>query len=423
MDCHKETLENGVRVLLVPMPYLNSVTVMIGVGAGSRFEEARVQGIAHFTEHMIFKGTKRRPSPMAVSSELESLGAVFNAFTSQEITNYFVKAAAQNLSRALDILADVVFKPLLKGTEIEKERKVILEEQNMVRDDPKDWILRLFEQVCFGDQPLGRDTLGTKETVLNIKRQDFLNYIGEWYRTRNITLAIAGKFDRSQAIGEVLSFLGDLPDRKVGSPIVARVSSTLPQILVEERKIDQTHFVLGTWAYNRSHPKREALEVLTTILGGGTSARLWQEIREKRGLAYDVRSTWWDYSDVGLFLVHAGVNSSHLGGSIKVVLDVLGKVREKLVSAEELKRAKEMIGGRILLGIEPTDGACEYYLEQEVLEGKIETPEEKIRKINAVTAEDVQKVAQELFVENGLNLAVIGPNPDSDRLHTLLKFS
>ncbi len=422
MECRKELLPNGIRLLTIPMPHLDSVAAMIGVGAGSRYEDKSVQGVAHFTEHMVFKGTKRRPTPLALSSELDSLGAVFNAFTSQEITGYFVKTAAENLTPALDILADVVFNPLLKKDEIEKERNVILEEQNMIRDDPKDWVLRLFEQVCFGDQPLGRDTLGTKETVRGIQRQDFLDYLSEWYRTGNVTLAIAGKFERSRVTEQILSLLGGLSGREVGSPVAAKISDTVPQVLVEERKIDQTHFVLGAWAYPRSHPKKEVLEVLTTILGGGgTSARLWQEIREKRGLAYDVRATWWDYSDARLFLVKAGVNNSRFEESLGVVLEVLGAVGRKNVSAEELTRAKKMIGSRILLGMEPTDGACEFFLEQEVLEGKIETPEERIRKIEAVTVEDVKKVAQEIFVDKGLNLAVVGPQRDSDRLHSLLK--
>lgn len=420
MNYQKDTLKNGIRLITVPMPNLESVTAMIGVGAGGRYEDARTQGIAHFTEHMLFNGTAKRPTSFDISSELESLGAHFNAFTDKEITAYYVKAESRNLPKILDVLTDMVFNSKFEEKEIEKESRVITEELRMYKDEPRSWVQNIYDQLVFSGNPLGWEILGTEETLRSLKREDFLTYLDDWYRSPNLVVAVAGKIGEEEALAEVRDVLGGRGPGEVGELPKFKTAQEEPQVLIEERKTDQTHFVLGMRAYHRSHPKREALEVLVSALGGGMSCRLFQEIREKRGLAYYVQAHWQDFSDTGSLQIVAGVNNQKAEEAVKAVAAELTKLKEQLVPAEELKKAKEMLRGDLVLGLESTNGACSYFLGQEVLEKKIETPKEKIAKIDAVTVEDVQSVAKELFIDAGLNLALIGPFPSSDRFRQIL---
>lgn len=420
MEYKKETLNNGIRLITVPMPNLESVTVMIGIGAGSRYEEARVQGLAHFTEHMMFKGTKRRPTALEINTELDSLGAQHNAFTAKELTGYFVKAAEKHLPKILDVLADTVFNSKFDPKDIDVERGVILEELRMYRDDPKMWIALLSNKLVFGDHPLGWEVLGKEETLKSIRREDFLDYLEHWYHPENVVVAIAGKL-REEALWELRKFLGGLPRSRVKMPVKYEAQQAAPGILLEERKIDQTHFILSLRTFAREHPNREKLEVLSAILGVGMSSRLFQEVRERRGLAYYIEAEWDDFSDTGVLDIATGVNNARLEEALKVILEELRKIKEELIPAAELQKAKELIRGHLVLGLESTSGAAAYFLEQEVLERKIETPEEVMKKIDAVTAEDVRQVAKELFINQGLNLSLIGPFSDPEKFRPLLK--
>lgn len=423
MNYQKDTRKNGIRLLAIPMPHLESVAAMVGIGAGSRCEEKQVEGLAHFAEHMAFKGTKKRPTALAISSEMDSIGAWFNALTGKESTVYYVKAAAKNLPQVLDLLTDIVFHSKFDPREIDREKGVILEELRMYRDIPQRWVAHIYDRLLFGDHPLGWDIVGTEKTVSEIKRGDFLGYRKRWYRPENIVVAIAGKIGKGETLEGVREFLDGLTKGGVGTPVKYKSRQAKPAILIEERKVDQTHFILGLRAYRRDHPNREKLGILTTILGGGASSRLWDVIREQRGLAYYVGASWGSFADTGTVQIWAGVNNKRVEEAIKISLEELRKLRDKPPPADELKKAKEMIRGSILLGIESTNGACSYFLSQEVLEGKIKTPEEKLKKIDAVTAEDVQKVAQKLFVTESLNLALIGPFSDSEHFRPLLKLS
>jgi len=423
MEYKKDILKNGVRLLTVPMPHLASVTAMIGVGAGGRYEDARTQGIAHFIEHMLFDGTTKRPTSFEISSELESLGAHFNAFTDKEITAYYVKAESRNLPKILDVLTDMIFNSKFEFKEIEKESRVIIEELRMYKDEPRSWVQNIYDLLVFGDTPLGREVIGTEETLRSMKREDFLAYLGDWYRSPNLVVTVAGKIGEEETLAEVREVLGGREPGEIKKLSKFTFEQKEPQVLIEERKTDQTHFVLGVRAYHRSHPKREALEVLISVLGGGMSSRLFQEVREKRGLAYYVDAGWQDFSDAGSLQIVAGVNNQKVNDAVTAVLTELRKLKEQPVPAAELKKAKEMLRGGLVLGLESTNGVCSYFLGQEVLEGKVETPEEKLKKIDAVTAAEVQKVAQEIFVTKGLNLALIGPFSDSDRFRRLLALS
>lgn len=420
MQYTKETLANGIRLIMVPMPHLESVAVMIGVGAGSRFEDKKAQGLAHFTEHMLFKGTARRPSALAISTELESLGAYFNAFTDKEITAYYTKSASKNFPKIWDILTDIVFNSLFDPEKIKKEAGVIIEELRMYRDEPRNWVHTLYDRLLFGDHPLGWEVLGIEETLKGIEREDFLSYLKNWYRSANLVIGVAGKFGEEEVSQLVASELEEHPREEAGKPLTFLNKQSQPEVNLENRQTDQTHFALGIRAYHRAHPNREKLEVLTTILGGGASCRLFEEIREKRGLAYYVGAGWEDFADAGSIQIIAGVNNARVDEAVQATLGELQKLKDERVSEEELKKVKEMIRGSLLLGLESTNGACAYFLMQEVLEGKIETPDVKLKKVDAVTAEDVQKVAQELFVTKHLNLALIGPQKDPAPLKNLL---
>ncbi|MDP1710606.1 MAG: pitrilysin family protein, partial [candidate division WWE3 bacterium] len=349
MEYKKDILKNGVRLITVPMPHLDSVTVMIGVGAGSRCEKKRVQGVAHFAEHMMFKGTKRRPTALALSSELDSLGASFNAATGEERTVYFVKSAAKNLKASLDILTDIVLNSLFRVEDLEREKGVIIEELRMYKDDPKRWVFNVAGKLIFGDHPLGRETIGTEESIRGMKRSDFIDYLQGWYTSTNMVVAVVGKIEESEVVGRVKGILGDYQVCPVPEIVKFESNQTTAGISIEERKTDQTHFILGVRAYPRNHPREEALQVLTTILGGGMSSRLWNEIREKRGLAYYIRAGWWDFADTGVFAVRGGVNNAKFEGALKVVLDELKRASEEKVPGEELAKAKEMIRGDLVL--------------------------------------------------------------------------
>ncbi|MEX0887868.1 MAG: pitrilysin family protein, partial [Patescibacteria group bacterium] len=274
MEFKKDTLKNGIRLITVPMPNLESVTAMIGIGAGGRYEESRTQGIAHFTEHMLFNGTEKRPSSFAISSELDALGAHFNAFTDKEITAYYVKAESKNLPQILDVLTDMVFNSKFDLKDIEKESRVIIEELRMYKDEPRSWVQNVYDQLVFAGNPLGWEILGTEETLSAMKRESFLEYLDTWYRPHNLVVAVAGRIGEEQALAEVREVLGRRAAGEVAELEKFTMVQKEPQVKIEERKTDQTHFVLGVRAYPRSHPKREVLEVLISVLGGGMSSRL-----------------------------------------------------------------------------------------------------------------------------------------------------
>ena len=420
VEFKKETLKNGVRLLTLPMSHLDSVAVIIGVSAGSRFEEPRTQGVAHFTEHMLFKGTKRRPNNRVIATELESKGASFNAFTGPDITAYYVRSAAKNLPWSLEILTDLVFNSKFDPKEIEKEKGVIIEELRMNHDNPQDWVEHLSLGMVFPNHPLGRLITGTEETIKGMKQSDFLSYLDGWYRSKNMVAIIAGNLSQKGALAKARELLAVLPKRSVGQPLAFTRKQKNSAVLVEERPTDQTHYILGIRGYHRSHPKREALELLVTVLGGGMSSRLFEEIREKRGLAYYVGAASYEFTDTGVVMVKAGVNSKKSAEAVKVTMGELARLKDQAVPEKELAKAKEMIRGHLLLGVESTGGAGMYALEQEVLEGKFETPEEKLKRIDAVAAKDLRQVAQDIFVAKNINLALIGPHKDSEIFRKLL---
>lgn len=422
MKYNKTTLKNGVRIITVPIPSLESATITIWVGVGSRFEEDRVLGVSHFLEHMVFKGSVKRPSAKEISEAVDEFGGEFNASTSKEWTNFHIKARTGKLDLALDVLADMVLNPLLKEEEIEREKGVILEEMAMYEDTPTAKIGDIFENLIFSGNELGRDIIGTKKSIKGVKRSDFVNHRSSNYSADNIVITIAGGFNEDKMIKLVSSYFSDIKKGKLPNITKFSHKQTKPKTLLHYKDIQQAHFEMGFVGEKRGHEDRFAEAVLSTILGGGMSSRLFLEVRERRGLAYSVRTSS-DYAkDTGYLSTYVGADIKRIDDAISVVLDqYYGLANGKYpIEDKELLKAKEFIKGHVALSLEDTDSVNSFFGTKELLLGKIEIPQDIYDAIDKVTKEDVYKVAKRYFKAEKLNFALIGPFKDQKRFEKLL---
>jgi predicted Zn-dependent peptidase len=416
----RETLSNGVRLVAAPMPQVQSVACFIMLAAGSRYETPESSGIAHFAEHMFFKGTERRPTAQQIGLELDGIGAEFNAFTGKEYTGYYVKCAAEHREHSFDVLVDMLRHSKFESEEIEREKGVIIEEMNMYFDTPRDYISGVYHQLLYDDTPLGWDIIGRKETVRAATRETFLEYIQRWYQAPRMVVGIAGNFpdgvrdELEQLLGEVEA--GD----PGGPPPVTPVNGSGPRVKVHSKQSDQAHICLGVPSYPLDHPDRYPLLLVATVLGTGMSSRLFTEVRERRGLAYYVFATNHSYTDTGSLYSQAGVDINRIDDAVETIARELRKIAAEPVPADELDKAKNVAKGRFVLQTESPHGMIMFGLRREVLEGRAAEPEEILDGIEAVTAEDVQRVAADVIGGNGLNLAVIGPFDDAERFEKLL---
>jgi predicted Zn-dependent peptidase len=416
----RETFSNGVRLLTAPMPQVQSVACFIMLAAGSRFETPATSGIAHFAEHMFFKGTERRPTAQQIGYELDAIGAEFNAFTGKEYTGYYVKCAAEHRGHAFDVLVDMLHHSKFDPEEIEREKGVIIEEMNMYFDTPRDYIGGVYHQLLWDDQPLGWDIIGRKETVRAATRETFLEYIQKWYRAPRMVVGIAGNFPDS-AGDELEELLAEVETGDPGGPPPTQpVNGDGPRVKVHSKQSDQAHICMGVPSYPLEHPDRYALQIVGTVLGTGMSSRLFTEVRERRGLAYYVFATNHSYTDAGTLYAQAGVDINRIDDAVETIARELKKIAAEPVPAEELEKAKNVAKGRFVLQTESPHGMIMFGLRREVLEGRAPEPEEILREIDAVTAEDVQRVAADVIGGNGLNLALIGPFDDAERFEKLL---
>jgi predicted Zn-dependent peptidase len=416
----RRRLGNGLRVLTAPLDHAQSVACFVMLAAGSRYERAENRGIAHFAEHMFFKGTERRPTSRDLTTIIDGIGGEFNAFTSKEYTGYYVRCAADDRDIALDVLLDMLRHSKFDPEEIEREKGVILEEMNMYIDTPRDHIGTVYETLVFGDNPLGWETLGTKETIRGATRDTFLDYVDEWYTPERMVVGVSGK------VGEGLKpmleeLLGDMSANGDRRPAPAEPPrGTGPHVSVYEKQADQAHLILGVPSYPVEHPDRYALQLLSTVLGGGMSSRLFIEVRERRGLAYYVYGLNHSYTDAGSLYAQAGVDINRIDDAVSTIGTELRKVATEAVPADELDKAKSFAKGRFVLQLETSQGLIMFGLRREVLEGRTPDPEEIIAELDKVTAEDVQRVARDLVERQGLQLAVIGPFDDAARFEKLL---
>ena len=414
----RTTLSNGVRVLTAPMPHAQSVSCFIMFAAGARYETAEIGGIAHFAEHMFFKGTERRPTARDIATEIDGIGGEFNAFTGKEYTGYYVKCAAGTRDIALDVLVDMLRNSRFDPEEIEREKGVIVEEMNMYFDTPRDFVGGVYENLLYGDQPLGRDIIGTKESVRAATRETFTSFIDHWYRPERMVVGLGGRIGDGleQRLEELL---GSIEARETGVPDPVVIPANGSPVKVHTKQSDQAHIVLGARSHPLGHPDRYALQLLATVLGGGMSSRLFTEVRERRGLAYYVFGTNSSYTDAGSLYAQAGVDIQRIDDAVQTVAAELRRIAKEPVPASELEKARAFTKGRFVLGLESPHGTIMFGLRREVLLGAAEEPEAVLAGLDAVTAEDIQRVAQDV-VGSQLKLAVIGPFDDPDRFERLL---
>jgi predicted Zn-dependent peptidase len=416
----RQTLPNGLRLLTAPMPQAQSVSCFVMLAAGSRYETAETNGIAHFSEHMFFKGTERRPTARDIAGEVDSIGGEFNAFTSKEYTGYYVKCAAEHRDVALDVIVDMLRNSKFDSGEIDREKGVIIEEMNMYFDTPRDFVDGVYEELIYGaDHPLGWDIIGRKETVQAATRDTFMDYLGHWYKPSRMVVGVGGR------IGDGLTerieeLLGDLAAAETGSPHPAPPLPNGSRVKVHTKQSDQAHIVLGVRSRPIVDPDRYVLMVLSTVLGGGMSSRLFTEVRERRGLAYYVFATNHAYTDAGSLYSQAGVDIDRIDDAVGTIAAELKKMAADPVPEDELRKAKNFSKGRFVLQIESPHGLLMFGMRREVLEGSAPEPEEVLAGVEAVTAEDVQRVAQELIRDDAIRLAVIGPFENADRFESLL---
>lgn len=418
----KKIYKNGLRVITVPMKDNPTVTVLVLVGTGSDYETKEINGISHFLEHMCFKGTTKRPHPRIISHELDALGCQYNAFTGHEYTGYYAKGDAKSFNKIFDVVSDIYLNGTLPEEEIEKEKGVIIEEMNMYEDMPQANVQDLFEEVLYKDQPAGRKIIGTKENILRIGKDDFIRYKQNHYVASNTIIIVAGQVESKEVYREVDKHFVGVCTNKSKKKDKTKDIQNKPNILIKNKKTDQTHFVLGVRTFPVSDKRNSILLVLSAILGIGMSSRLFIKLRDEMGVAYYVRATNDTSLDHGSFQISAGVNNNRVEEVIKEILKECNRLTEEPVTLKELNKAKSFLIGNTKLSLEATDDIANFYGTQELMRGEIKTLKEKIKEINKVTISDIQKMAKLIFKNKNLNLALVGPIRDETKLKNILTF-
>jgi len=433
-----KTLKNKLKYINVNIPHMQSATVLLAVRVGSRYENPNTAGLSHFIEHIVFKGTKKYPTALSLASTVDGIGAEFNAFTSKEYTGFYVKSASNHLNLAIDVLAQLVWHPLIRKKDIQKEKGVILEEINMREDTPMMKVNEEFERLLYGSSPLGREIIGSKKTVSNMQKKDFISYRKKFYQPQNMVLAVVGGVKKSPVVAKFISrntykpgaFSRTRSRSGIKDPGAKELkfSQSKPRVRLKYKKTEQAHLCLGVRAFKRGSKYRYPMAVLSTILGGNMSSRLFTEVREKRGLAYYIKSDINTYFDNGYLVVQAGVDKNKVGEAVKVILGEL--IRVSRVSplrqgsagqAKELKKAKDYLKGKLALGLESSQQVASLYTKDLLLERKIRKPKDIIKGIEKVTVNDIQKIAQKIFQNKNLNLALIGPYKNKQKFAKILK--
>jgi len=422
-DHQENKLDSGLRVVTVPMA-VPTVAVLMMVAVGSRYEDPKVAGISHFLEHMVFKGTKKYPTALDIASAVDAVGAEFNAFTSKEYTGFYVKAASKDIEVGLDVLSQFMQAPMLRSEDLEREKGVIVEEINMYEDNPARRVGDLFDQLMFGGHELGWDVIGTKETVTALKREDFVAHMQSWYTSGNMVLGVAGDAAKIQdSRFKIQEYFGN---KRINTQTAREIdkftkTQTEARVKVHYKKTEQAHFGLGAHSLPRNHPDRYVQAVLATILGGNMSSRLFTEVREKRGLAYYVRTSVDSFAETGHLASFAGVTINKIEDAITAILEQYQKISKVgNVTAEELIKAKDYLKGKLLIELEDSLQVALEYTDSWLLEGRVRTPEEAVAGVEAVTLEDISRLATEILQQQRLNLVVLGPYKDSKKFEKLL---
>jgi predicted Zn-dependent peptidase len=417
----KTTLSNGLRIITVPMKNTKAVTVLVMVGTGSKYETKENNGLSHFLEHIFFKGTKKNPTTLKVVEPLDKVGGIYNAFTDKECTGYWAKVDSKYLDLALDWVSDIFLNSNMEEKEINKEKGVIIEEMNLYLDTPTAYISDLWEELLYGNQPAGWLIIGNKKNIIKFKRKDFLDYLNNHYSSKNTIVCIAGDIEPKLVEEKIRNFFKKIKSNIPKPKLKVIEKQENPNSLIHFKKTDQTHLFLGVRGRDIFHPQKFSQEILATILGGFMSSRLFISIRERRGLAYYVRTISGCSTDTGYLVTSAGVDHRNAEKAIGLILKEYKILKNKKISQSELQKAKDNLRGTLNLSLESSDSQASFYAGQELLEHKILTPEEQLAKIDAITVEDIQKLAKDIFRPEKLNLALIGPFKNKERFNKLLK--
>jgi len=420
MEYGRITLENGLKVITCRMPHTRSVSLLFFVMTGSCYEREDEAGISHFIEHMCFKGTEKRSSSREISEAIEGVGGILNGGTDRELTSYWCKLASQHLEMAVDVIVDLMRHPLFRQEDIEKERQVIIEEINMSLDSPQQRVGMILDDMMWPGKPLGRDVAGSRETVTAITREQMIKHVDRFYTPANMLVSIAGDFDPDKIVA--LLRQAEAGWNAGGRPeyIDSRVRQALPLTKIEYRETEQVNLMLGIEGLSIFDPNRFALDLLSMVLGEGMSSRLFTEIREKLGLAYDIHSYVEHFRETGSFVIQAGIDPSQTGKAVRAILEQVSAARDG-ISKAELDKAREMVKGRMLLSMENSRNVAGWYGAQEALTGKIMTVDEVTQIIENITTEDIRRVAGGIFLTEKLNLAIVGPVRDETGIAELVR--
>ncbi len=417
----RTVLDNGLRILTSRMTHTQAVSTIFLVGAGSRYETDDEAGVSHLFEHMLFKGTPDRPRPRDISGVIESVGGMINAFTDRECTGYWCRMASPHYRRGIDVIADIIKSPLFRENDIAQEKHVVLEEIRAAHDSPGALAGLLLDSALWPDQPLGRDIAGTIESVEAIPRSVMMDYHQEQYVGRNMVVAVAGNIEHEEVVGQINNLLGDLPDGEPRSMFPHEDNLSGPTVTHGERDLEQMHIAMAFKGVDMNDPRRAALRILTVVLGGSMSSRLFEEVREKRGLAYGIGSSMHTLSDCGVVDIHTGVEPPRAAETLQVIVHELVKIR-KGITEEELHDARELAKGRLILSVEESRAVANDLASQELLRGKIESLDDRIESLDKVTLQDVQSVAEYVVNSNKLAMSVVGPPNAENQYEQILDF-
>jgi len=405
----KKTLSNGLRVLLVPQRDAVTVTMLTLIGTGSNKETKRQNGLSHFLEHVCFKATPTRPNAKLINEQFEEIGAITNAFTSDEYTGYYAKSHPKHIDTLIDIVGDIVMNASLPSVELEKEKGVIVEEINMYEDMPQAKVIEALSTLLYGDTPAGRSVIGTKESVRSFTRNDVVKYKSEHYTAKNTVVAVVGAFDEVEVLSTIKKTFSNFEKGEKGNTAKVISATKTPRVASITKPIDQTHIALGFPSVALGDPDGAAISLLATILGGGMSSQLFHHLREELGVAYYVRAEQDAHSTNGEFVITAGVDTVRLVEVLQAITGILHNSKVSLVSEKELSKAREYSIGMLGMGLEATDMVAGYIATQLVLTDKIKTPEQMAKEYMKVTPQDITRVAKNIFNPKKLRLAVIGP--------------
>ncbi|MBU4482182.1 insulinase family protein, partial [Candidatus Parcubacteria bacterium] len=414
---------NKLQVILTPQKETKAVTVLVLIGVGSRYETKNIAGISHFIEHMMFKGTEKRPNTLILSQELDKVGAEFNAYTSKDHTGYWIKVNAEYLDLALDMLSDMIFNSKLESEEIEREKGTIIEEINMYEDAPMKYSDILLEEIIFKNNVLAKCEGGTKKSVCATTRKKMLDYKNKHYFLKNMVISVAGNFKENKIKKLIIKYFGENNNKNILKTNFTKFQSkqTKSQIKIKYKKTEQVHLAFGFLGPSYIDKDFITTNILSVILGGSMSSRLFINIRERHGLCYYISSGLSTYQDTGNLMIRAGLDKNRIKKAIELILNELRKIKNKGITKEELNKAKEYIKGKMILNLEDSSSVAEWYGGQQLLIGKTKTPEQKIQEIMKVTKKDVDRVAKKMFQTKNINLALIGPFKDKNKFLKLLK--